>query len=232
MHNFLHRFTGPAPLRAARESQGIHWPHLYDLLLLAMTRGRHRAYRDDLLDFAGIAPGVSVLDIGCGTGTQAIAAWRRSRPGGSVAGVDISGEMLACARRKARRAGLGIDFRRADATHLPFEDARFDSVTMTTVMHMIPEPKRRLCLREAARVLRPGGRLLLVDYAGDPDNRAGRIAKFGPHRHFDLYRLREPLLDAGFDQIDSGALGWLDLHFLRGTKPSLVRPEKAAPKSR
>ena len=63
-------------------SHGIGFPRHYDLLLLILTRGRERAYREDVLDLAGVAPDHHVLDIGCGTGTQAIAAWRRSQPEG------------------------------------------------------------------------------------------------------------------------------------------------------
>jgi ubiquinone/menaquinone biosynthesis C-methylase UbiE len=159
-----------------------------------------------------------VLDIGCGTGTQAIAAWRRAQPGGSVVGVDISEKMLAAARRKARRAGLDLAFGHADVAQLPFEDERFDVVTMTTVMHMVPECQRRLCLREASRVLRRGGRLLLIDYAGDPEDRRHWMAKHGLHRLFDLHSLRDPLSEEGFEEIEGRPLDWLGLHFLRATK--------------
>jgi ubiquinone/menaquinone biosynthesis C-methylase UbiE len=199
-------------------NRGIGFPRIYDLLLLILTRGRDRAYRADLLDLAGIAPGHDVLDIGCGTGTQAIAAWRRTQPGGSVVGVDISDKMLAVARRKGRRAGLDILFHHADAAELPFEDDRFGVVTITTVMHMVPESRRRICLQEASRVLVPGGRLLLIDYAGDPRDRRHLSAKHGLHRQFDLHSLREPLSEEGFEKIDGGPLNWLSLHFLRGIK--------------
>jgi ubiquinone/menaquinone biosynthesis C-methylase UbiE len=161
---------------------------------------------------------MQVLDVGCGTGTQAIASWRRSQPGGSVVGIDVSEAMLAVARRKARRAGLDIAFHRADAATLPFEDNRFDVVTITTVMHMVPQSRRRLCLGEASRVLRRGGRLLLIDYAGDPGCRRHWTARCGPHRRFDLHGLREPLSAEGFEEVDGGPLDWLSLHFLRGTK--------------
>jgi ubiquinone/menaquinone biosynthesis C-methylase UbiE len=202
----------------AAANRGIGFPRLYDLLLLILTRGGDRAYREDLLDLAGIAAGHRVLDIGCGTGTQAIAAWRRSQPGGSVIGVDISQKMLAAARRKARRAGLDIAFHHADAAQLPFEDDRFDVVTITTVMHMLPQRRRRLCLREALRVLKRSGRLLVIDYAGDPNRRKHWSAKHGPHGRFDLHSLRDPMSEEGFGEIDAGPLNWLSLHFLRGTK--------------
>jgi ubiquinone/menaquinone biosynthesis C-methylase UbiE len=210
--------AGPKAAGGAEANRGIDFPRLYDLLLLVLTRGRDQAYREDLLDLADVAAGHCVLDIGCGTGTQATAAWRRSQPGGSVIGIDISEKMLAAARRKARRAGLDIAFHRADVARLPFEDDRFDVVTITTVMHMVPQCRRRLCLGEASRVLRRGGRLLLSDYAGDPEDRRHWTAKHGRHRLFDLHSLRDPLSEAGFEEIDGGPLEWLSLHFLRATK--------------
>jgi len=203
---------------SAEANRGIGFPRLYDLLLLILTRGRDRAYRSDLLDLAGVGPGHDVLDVGCGTGTQAIATRRRTEPGGSVVGIDISEKMLAVARRKARRAGLDIAFHCADAAQLPFDDDRFDIVTITTVMHMMPESRRLPCIREASRVLRNGGRLLLIDYAGDPAGRSHWTATHGAHGRFDLHNLGEPLSEEGFEEIDSGPLSWLSLHFLRGTK--------------
>jgi SAM-dependent methyltransferase len=202
----------------AEANRGIGFPRIYDLLLLLLTRGRERAYRADVLDLAGVASGHHVLDIGCGTGTQAIATWRRAQPGGSVVGVDISDKMLAAARRKARRAGLEIPFHQADAAQLPFDNERFDIAAITMALHMVPQSRRLLCLAEAARVLRCGGRLLLIDYAGDPDRRKHLSAKHGLHRLFDLQALREPLSAAGFEEIDGGPLDWLSLHFLRGRK--------------
>jgi ubiquinone/menaquinone biosynthesis C-methylase UbiE len=206
--------------RHTQVSRGINFPRLYDLSILLMTRGRDLVYRADLLDLAGIAPGEHVLDVGCGTGTQAIMNHTRVQSGGSGTGVDISPNMLAVARRKARRAGLDIMFHRAHATRLPFDDARFDVVTITTVVHMLPQGLRQPCLDEAWRVLKNGGRLLLFDYAGDPRKRKGLMAKHGAHGRFDLYALREPLSEAGFKEITGGPLDWLDLHFLRAVKIS------------
>jgi SAM-dependent methyltransferase len=215
----------------AEVNHGIGFPRLYDLLLQILTRGRDQTYRADLLALAGVGPGHHVLDIGCGTGTQAIATWHRTQPGGAVAGVDISQKMLAAARRKARRAGLDIAFHQADAARLPFEDGRFEVVTITTVMHMVPKSRRQLCLREAARVLRAGGRLLLIDYAGDPRGRKHWLARLGPHRRFDLHSLRELLSAEGFEEIDGGPLNWLSVHFLRARKPRSTAAALPEPES-
>lgn len=215
-----------APPGGAAPSHGIGFPRLYDLLLFLLTRGRDHAYRKEVLDLAGVATGHHVLDVGCGTGTQTIEAVRRTGPDGSVVGVDVSPKMLAAARRKVERHGLSITLQQADAAALPFDDSRFDIVTITTVLHMVPCRRHQLCLREAARVLKCGGRLLVIDYAGAPENRKNWVAKLGPHGRFDLYSLRDCLSEAGFERIDFGPLTWLDLHFLMGTK---IRPWRSGP---
>ncbi|TIR26368.1 MAG: methyltransferase domain-containing protein [Mesorhizobium sp.] len=218
MHHMRSEIRAAGAAIGPEANRGIGFPRLYDLLVLMLTRGRDRSYREALLDLADLAPGFQLLDVGCGTGTQAISAWRRVQPGGSVVGVDVSEKMLAAARRKASRAGLEIPFHHADGASLPFEDGRFDVVTFTTVLHMVPEARRSLCLHEAARVLPPGGRLLLIDYAGPISERGHMSAKHGLHGQFDLHRLREPLAAAGFERIEGGPLGWLGLHYLRGVR--------------
>lgn len=203
----------------AAPAHGIRWPRFYDFLLFLLTRGREQGYRRDVLDLAGAAPGKDVLDVGCGTGTQAIAAWRRVQPGGSVAGIDVSDEMVTVARRKAVRVGADIAFHVGTAARLPFADARFDIVTMTTVVHMIAESQWPACLAEAARVLRPGGQILLIDYAGDPASRKGFVASHGIHGRFDLHRLGGRLAEAGFQQVSGAPMAWMSVHYLKGTKP-------------
>ena len=199
-------------------NEGINFPRIYDALIFLMTRGRDRVYRAAVLDLAGVAAGSDVLDMGCGTGTQAVESWRRVQTGGSVTAVDISESMLSAARRKAARAGCDIAFHAADAASLPFPDASFDVVTMTTVLHMIPEDRRQPSLGEAARVLRRGGRLLLIDYAGAIEGRRHLMAKHGRHGQFDLDAVQPMLAAAGLEPAGSGSLGWLSLHFLRAIK--------------
>jgi SAM-dependent methyltransferase len=198
--------------------RAIGFPHLYDLVVKILTRGREHEYRERVLDLAGLQPGDDVLDVGCGSGTQALAAWHRIRPGGSVTGTDVSGNMLAVARRKARRAGAAVTFLHGDAGVLPLEDESFDAVLFTTVLHMLPEARWERCLGEAHRVLRAGGRLLLVDYAGDPQSRRHFSAKVGPHGRFDLDRLRVPLVETGFRSVNGGTLDWMSLSWLRGVR--------------
>lgn len=150
---------------------GIGFPRIYDALVFALTRGKERAYRRAILDTARISFGSHVLDIGCGTGTQALSMADCVQPGGSVTGLDVNPNMVAAARRKTRRAAGSITIVEGDCTAMPFADKRFDVVMVTTVLHMLSEADQPICLAESKRVLKPGGRLLLIDYAGDTASR-------------------------------------------------------------
>jgi ubiquinone/menaquinone biosynthesis C-methylase UbiE len=111
----------------------LHSAARYDFLVWLVTLGRERVLREEVLRLAGLEPGESVLDVGCGTGTLAIAAKRHVGPKGTVYGVDASPEMIGRAARKARKAGVEVGFRNGVAEALPFPDAQFDAV-LTTLM--------------------------------------------------------------------------------------------------
>src|SRR5215471_21466172 len=83
----------------------LHWAARYDLLAWLLTRGRERELREAIVRLGGLETGNEVLDIGCGTGTLAIAATRHVGTTGAVTGVDASPPMIARASRKAKKAG-------------------------------------------------------------------------------------------------------------------------------
>ena len=113
---------------------------------------------DQTLRVAKIRPGENVLDLATGTGVTAIAARER---GANVTGVDLTPELLAVARDRAKDAGFGdIDFREGDAEALPFTDASFD-VVLSTCGHMFA-PDQPKVATELARVTRPGGRVVFL----------------------------------------------------------------------
>lgn len=112
-----------------------------------------------LLAQAALQGGERVIDIACGTGLVTLSAARAVGPNGAVVGVDLSGEMVAAATRRARALAVtNVDFARRDAERLDYADAGFDVALCSLGLMYLPAPER--ALREVRRVLRPGGRLV------------------------------------------------------------------------
>jgi ubiquinone/menaquinone biosynthesis C-methylase UbiE len=149
---------------AGDRSKVAHRARGYDLLVPALLLGRERTFRETTLDLARLAEGESVLDVGCGTGTLAIAAKNRVGTLGKATGVDASLEMIGRAKKKARNAGVKVDFQTAAAERPPFQDDAFDVVLSTVMLHHLPHDVRALCIREIRQVLKPGGRFLEIDF--------------------------------------------------------------------
>jgi SAM-dependent methyltransferase len=106
--------------------------------------------------------GEAVLDIGCGGGVDSLVAAKMVGPSGRVAGVDATAEMISRARSNLARLGLGnVRFEVAEASALPFPEGEFDVVLSNGVFNLTIDKER--ALREAHRVLKPGGRLMLAD---------------------------------------------------------------------
>jgi len=134
----------------------------YDALNSVMTAGLHHRWRERAADRAELGPGDSALDICCGTGDFALELARRVAPGGRVVGCDFSEPMLDLAREKAAARGAeGVRFEWADALQLPYDAGRFDAVTVGFGVRNLADLDRGL--REMARVLRPGGRAVILE---------------------------------------------------------------------
>ncbi|MES1945300.1 type 11 methyltransferase [Salinisphaera sp. PC39] len=108
-----------------------------------------------------VAENDRILDVGCGSGVL-LQRLAQGTPGAALSGVDLSGAMLAVARR---RLGPAVDLRCAAAEELPFADGAFDTVVSVSMFHFIRRPEE--ALREMRRVLAPGGRLVLTDWCAD-----------------------------------------------------------------
>ena len=194
----------------------------YDLLASLLTLGRERALRERLADLARLAPGERVLDVGCGTGSLALAAKRRVGPAGAVRGVDASPEMVARATAKAAKAGLDVAFEVARAEALPVGDASADVVLGTLMLHHLPPAVREAFAREVRRVLRPGGRVLAVDFEAPARKRGGLLARVHRHGGVPLARVVELLENAGLRVVERGSLGASDLQFALAETPSVA----------
>jgi len=134
----------------------------YDLLNSVMTAGLHHRWRQRAADRAALSPGDAALDVCCGTGDLALELGRRVLPGGHVVGSDFSEPMLDLAREKAgERGAAGVRFEWGDALSLPYDSGRFDAVTVGFGVRNLSDLDRGLA--EMRRVLRPGGRLVILE---------------------------------------------------------------------
>jgi demethylmenaquinone methyltransferase/2-methoxy-6-polyprenyl-1,4-benzoquinol methylase len=134
----------------------------YDALNSVMTAGLHHRWRERAAAAAELSPGDSALDICCGTGDLALELSGRVSPGGHVVGCDFSEPMLDLAREKAAQRGApGVRFEWADALQLPYDGERFDAVTVGFGVRNLADLDRGL--REMARVLKPGGRAVILE---------------------------------------------------------------------
>lgn len=188
-------------------------------------RGMFRKLRQKTLDLARVEPGEQVLDVGCGTGTLAVEAAHRTGHQGRVAGIDPGIQQIARARAKAARRRLSIEFQVGVIEQLPYAAQTFDVVFSTLMMHHLPAPLKRQGLAEIARVLKAGGRVVIVDFKHKQE-RAGQATRFhaGGSRVEDLEAL---LREAGFEHIEME-----ELQPSRGSAfpgASLVRACKLAP---
>ncbi len=192
----------------------------YDLLLFILSLGRESALREKGLRLARLKPGQKVLDVGCGTGTTAIAAKRQVGPDGSITGIDASPEMLARAAKKAAKAALPVEFRQASVEALPFANGSFDVVLSTMMLHHLPQPVRRECFAEIRRVLKPGGRLLAIDFGTSPHHAKGFAAHFHRHGHISLSEMESLSQGAGLELVESGPVGIVDLQYVLSAAPA------------
>jgi demethylmenaquinone methyltransferase/2-methoxy-6-polyprenyl-1,4-benzoquinol methylase len=135
---------------------------VYDLMNTAMTAGLHHRWRERAADRAELEPGDTALDACCGTGDLSFELARRVGPAGRVIGSDFSEPMLDLARAKAAQRGVStVRFEWGDALELSYDDGTFDAVTVGFGVRNLADLDRGV--GELARVLRPGGRLVILE---------------------------------------------------------------------
>ena len=172
----------------------------YDRANQILSLGLHHRWRHVAVLESGASPGARVLDCATGTGDLAIAFRRAVGPSGDVIGTDYCAEMLALAPGKAARAGLPVRFETADVLALPYADATFDLSSIAFGIRNVSDPLKGL--REMARVVRPGGRVVVLEF-GQPGG-----ALFGPLYRFYSRRVLPRV--GGWVSGDRSAYEYLD----------------------
>ena len=197
----------------------------YDLMNDLMSGGMHRLWKRFTIDQSGVRPGQKVLDIAGGTGDLARAFQERVGPGGTVLLTDINASMLARGRDRMLDEGRVIEVVRCDAERLPFPDCTFDCVSVAFGLRNMTHKDRALA--EMFRVLRPGGRLLVLEFSKvwsplDPlyrlytmkllpamgklvanDSASYRYLAESIAKHPDQDTLKQLMVDAGFERVES-----------------------------
>jgi demethylmenaquinone methyltransferase/2-methoxy-6-polyprenyl-1,4-benzoquinol methylase len=135
----------------------------YDLMNDLMSLGLHRAWKWFAVQLARLRPGERVLDVASGSGDLARAIARRVAPGGQVLMTDINARMLAHGRDRLADVGFLPPAVQCDAERLPFRDGSFDCVTVGFGLRNMTHKER--ALREMTRVLKPGGRVLVLEFS-------------------------------------------------------------------
>ena len=159
----------------------LRWNSLtrfYDVVVSLTARESY--FKRRLVAGLALEAGARVLDLGCGTGTLALAIKAR-QPRATIVGVDADEAVLQRAGRKAGDVGLAVEFRREDARILPFDRSSFDLVVSSLFFHHLLLEDKKRTLAEVLRVLKPGGSLHVADW--------GRPANLAAHAGFFLVRL-------------------------------------------
>jgi demethylmenaquinone methyltransferase/2-methoxy-6-polyprenyl-1,4-benzoquinol methylase len=139
----------------------------YDLLNTVLSGGTDAGWRRKAARATGLTPGGSALDIACGSGKLAGALAKIAGDGGRVLGLDFSPQMLVIARRDHP----AIEFIEGDALNLPFDDGTFDASTNAFGLRNLAEPVKGLA--EMVRVVKPGGRAVVLEFVRPPKNIVG-----------------------------------------------------------
>lgn len=147
----------------------------YDLMNDLMSGGIHRLWKRVTIEMSGVRPGHHVLDIAGGTGDLAAKFSRIVGPEGTVVLADINDSMLKVGRDRLVDRGItdNVRFSQADAQHLPFPDNTFDVITIAFGLRNVTD--KDMALRSMLRVLKPGGKLLVLEFSKPPNPLLSKI---------------------------------------------------------
>lgn len=203
----------------------IRWSSAYDWMAQIISLGREKEFRNKIIDLAELKPGDEVLDVGCGTGTLLMTAEQRLNSVGRFVGIDAAHEMTTKAREKAKKAGLKAVFRPGLIEKIEFAENEFDVAMNSLVMHHLPDEEKEKGVCEMHRVLKPNGRILIVDIEASAGSRMQRLTDFlvnlhgGPERAKNSMQALRPLLEEiGFEEIEIGKVN-RQMGYIKGEKP-------------
>ncbi|MGB2375271.1 MAG: bifunctional demethylmenaquinone methyltransferase/2-methoxy-6-polyprenyl-1,4-benzoquinol methylase UbiE [Porticoccaceae bacterium] len=147
----------------------------YDLMNDLMSGGIHRLWKRVTIEMSGVRPGHKVLDIAGGTGDLAAKFSRIVGPEGTVVLADINDSMLKVGRDRLVDRGIteNVRFSQADAQYLPFPDNTFDVITIAFGLRNVTD--KDMALRSMLRVLKPGGKLLVLEFSKPPNPLLSKI---------------------------------------------------------
>ena len=147
----------------------------YDLMNDLMSGGVHRLWKRVTIEMSGVRPGHHVLDIAGGTGDLAAKFSRIVGPEGTVVLADINDSMLKVGRDRLVDRGItdNVRFSQADAQYLPFPDNTFDVITIAFGLRNVTD--KDMALRSMLRVLKPGGKLLVLEFSKPPNTLLSKI---------------------------------------------------------
>ena len=179
------------------------------------------------LEMLNMQAGQQVLEIGFGTGHSLIELARSVGPSGKVFGIDLSEKMVEISQKRADEEGMDerIELSCGDALHLPYESESLDSIFMSFTLELFDTPEIPLVLDECKRVLKPGGRIVVIGMLRVlPKGLVMEIFEW-THRHFPNYLdcrpilVRQALEDSGFQICDSKIMKmWIGVEVVCGIK--------------
>jgi len=219
LHHSTEKSTGPETTGAT-----IHWFPQYDFWASLIGLGMNGSNSCMVIEMAEIKPGDMVLDVGCGTGDLTLAAQKTVGPTGSAYGIDPSPEGVGLARKKAALHGFEAKFEVGLIEKLNFPEATFDVAISRLVIHHLPDDLKRRGFGEIYRVLKPGGRLFMVDFK-PPSNAVLRhlASALVGHRMMmasKVWVIPDVLTEAGFVEVASGPTRSALMAFVSGKKPT------------
>jgi demethylmenaquinone methyltransferase/2-methoxy-6-polyprenyl-1,4-benzoquinol methylase/phosphoethanolamine N-methyltransferase len=179
----------------------LHSGSLYDLGNRILFLGREHNFREYIIDLADVL------------------VKQRLGESSEVVGLDASDEMLAVARRKAADKQASIEFHFAPVEKMPFEDDHFEVVLSSLMLHHLPVETKREGIMEIARVLKPGGRFVAVDFDLQREGLLSRITDFISGSEMlkeNLNLIQRIMVEAGFTDMKKGKSGYPFIHYLTG----------------